>query len=538
MTNLVPKSFPDVQAIAAISQVIYQSILQTIQHNPHLITSKYQTTPWHVAQVESAFVGKMVTDLGKFSTSIDLEQRIQQILEIFFTPKFLETPSFQHLQTKIQSLLSASTISDHTDTINITKSTNLVTKPNYLITDHLPIYSYSPDNGYSYSHANTANNNIQYHNQGITILLLDVENLQLDTATEKFLESICHYPIQIKIAFANWRHMGKQDLEFHQRGYELIHVPAGKDSADVKLATVGSSIFIHYPTAKEVIVCSSDMVLTHLCTTLQTHGLAVYLVRKQGDNLITLDMKTGETYTRMLKVSPEISSIDRLIAQLQQMIQTEQKTTSKIWIKLSSLSQLFRRKYNLTISQLVSMYLPGKKAREIFLENRQIFVVHQPQPEGELYLTLFDRALESQLIANPSAIPSPQTTTLSTTNVTFDHQELALTINNSQETNGNNGNNGNSVAKENAGIANRISFHSQKELEAALVKIINQITQNDQTKAVYVGVLGNQFSRRYGSKVTTVIKSLKLASSFSSFLESSTVFKLTKDAQQTIVYLA
>ncbi len=535
MTNLVTKSFPDIQAIAAISQVIYQSILQTIQHNPNLITSKYQTTPWHVSQVESAFVNKMVTDLGKFSTSIDLEQRIQQILKIFFTPEFLETPFFQHLQTKIQSLLSASTIGNHTDTISLTKSPNIVSKPNSLITDSPPIYSYFPEhrNGYSYPHVKTENNSIHHnHNQGITILLLDVENLQLDIATEKFLENICHYPIQIKIAFANWRHMGKQDLEFHQRGYELIHVPAGKDSADVKLATVGSSIFIHYPTAKEVIVCSSDMVLTHLCTTLQTHGLAVYLVRKQGDNLITLDMKTGETYTRMLKIAPEISSVNHLISQLQQMIQTEQKTTGKIWIKLSSLSQLFRRKYHLTISQLVSMYLPGKKAREIFLENRQIFVVHQPQPEGELYVTLFDRALEPQLIANSSATPSPQTTSFSTTNITFDHQELALTINNHQETNGNNG------VQEIAGVANKISFHSQKELEAALVKIINQITQNDQTKTVYVGVLGNQFSRRYGSKVTTVIKSLKLASSFSSFLESSTVFKLTKDAQQTIVSLA
>jgi hypothetical protein len=535
MTNLVTKSFPDIQAIAAISQVIYQSILQTIQYHPHLITSKYQATPWHIPQVESAFVDKMVADLGKFSTSIDLEQRIQQILKIFFTPQFSETSSFQNLQTKIQSLLSVAPTRDYPDSINLTKFTNSVAKTDSLTTEYPQTHSSFPSNGNGYNHANSnsRNNNIPHNNhQGITILLLDVENLQLDTATEKFLENICRYPIQIKIAFANWRHMGKQDLEFHQRGYELVHVPAGKDSADVKLATVGSSIFIHYPTAKEVIVCSSDTVLTHLCTTLQTHGLAVYLVRKQGDNLITLDMKTGETYTRMLKIAPEISSINLLITQLQRMIQTEQQATGKIWIKLSSLSQLFRQKYDLTISQLVSTYLPGKKAREVFLENRQIFVVHQPQPEGELYLTLFDRALELQPLPPPSATPSAHNGTFSTTNVTVDHQELALTIHNSHETNGSNG------TKENAGIPNKISFHSQKELETALVKIIKQITQNDQTKAVYIGVLGNQFSRRYGSKVTTVIKSLKLASSFSGFLESSVVFKLNKDAHQTVVSLA
>ncbi|NJL89399.1 MAG: NYN domain-containing protein [Coleofasciculaceae cyanobacterium SM2_1_6] len=534
MTNLVTKSFPDMQAIAAISQVIYQSILQTIQHHPHLITSKYQATPWHIPQVGTAFVDKMVTDLGKFPTSIDLEQRIQQILKIFFTPQFLETTAFQNLQTKIQSLLSTTPTRDDLGSINLTKFNNSVARTDSLATDQLPIYSSSPNNGNGYNCANfnSINNNIHYNNQGITILLLDVENLQLDTATEKFLENVCHYPIQIKIAFANWRHMGKQDLEFHQRGYELVHVPAGKDSADVKLATVGSSIFIHYPTAKEVIVCSSDMVLTHLCTTLQTHGLVVYLVRKQGDNLITLDMKTGETYTRMLKIAPEISSINLLVAQLQQMIQTEQQTTGKIWIKLSSLSQLFRRKYHLTISQLVSTYLPGKKAREIFLENRQVFVVHQPQPKGELYITLFDRALESPPLTTPPVTSSAQNPTSLTTNIAVDHQELALTINNSHETNGNNG------VKEMTDVTNKISFRSQKELETALVKIINQITQNDHTKAVYVGVLGNQFSRHYGSKVTTVIKSLKLASSFSGFLESSAVFKLTKDAQQNVVSLA
>jgi hypothetical protein len=154
--------------------------------------------------------------------------------------------------------------------------------------------------------------------KGIAILLLDAENLQLDANTEKFLLGVCTYPIQIKIAFANWSNMRKQDLEFHKRGYELIHVPAGKDSADVKMATVGSSIFVHYPTAKEVLVCSSDGVLTHLCTTLQTHGLTVYLVRKQGDNITVLNSKTSQTQTHSLKPVPEIPSLDHSVERVNQ----------------------------------------------------------------------------------------------------------------------------------------------------------------------------------------------------------------------------
>lgn len=54
--------------------------------------------------------------------------------------------------------------------------------------------------------------------KAIAILLLDAENLQLDVQTEKFLSGICHYPIQIKIAFANWRSLGKLDVDFHSRG--------------------------------------------------------------------------------------------------------------------------------------------------------------------------------------------------------------------------------------------------------------------------------------------------------------------------------
>jgi hypothetical protein len=130
------------------------------------------------------------------------------------------------------------------------------------------------------------------------------------------LAEVCVYPIQIKVAFANWSKMGKQDVEFHGRGYELIHVPTGKDSADVKMATVGSSIFVHYPTAREVLVCSSDGVMTHLCNTLQTHGLTVYRVRKQADNLTVFNSKTSQTQTHSLKPVPEIPSLEQFITQL------------------------------------------------------------------------------------------------------------------------------------------------------------------------------------------------------------------------------
>lgn len=526
LTNQPPPSPLDVSAV--ISQAIYHTILQTSQQQPELIASKYRATPWHL--VESTFLRKMQESLANFSAPQAMEKKIGQILHIFLEPQFFLSSQAVEIQTKIKNLIPI-------DLAPIANNPDVIAQSD----------SFRRNNSQqSRDFSNSINT------QGISILLLDVENLQLDTATEKFLAEICHYPIQIKIAFANWRHMGKQDLEFHQRGYELIHVPSGKDSADVKLATVGSSIFVHYPTAKEVLVCSSDAVLSHLCTTLQTHGLRVYLVRKKGEILTALDLKTGDTHTRMLKISSDISSPAQLIAQVQKIINVEQKLTGKNWIQLSRISQLFRSKYNLTISQVISMHLPGQKARDIFLGNPEIFVVHRPTKESNLYVSLFDRlGVGSQ---NSISVGMKSRSSFELHNPSLVSQEPTITIASTNGTNGTNGTNplhslssnltANPPNNDSKDLTSDLTsflstpFSCQADLEIVLVKLIKEITHNNQNKSVYVGVLGNQFSRRYGRKITNVVKALKLASSFSLFLESSPLFNLNKTDVQATVSLA
>lgn len=63
-------------------------------------------------------------------------------------------------------------------------------------------------------------------------MLLDAENLKLDINRKTFLTSLSKYPLQVKIAFANWRNLasGKQYGELYGRGYQLVHVPGGKRS--------------------------------------------------------------------------------------------------------------------------------------------------------------------------------------------------------------------------------------------------------------------------------------------------------------------
>ncbi|NJL79942.1 MAG: hypothetical protein HC917_15875 [Richelia sp. SM2_1_7] len=59
----------------------------------------------------------------------------------------------------------------------------------------------------------------------------------------------------------------------------------------------GSQIDEYYPKVKEVLVCSSDTVMTNLCNHLQQKGLTVYQISQQSSNLTIFNSKTNETTT-------------------------------------------------------------------------------------------------------------------------------------------------------------------------------------------------------------------------------------------------
>jgi hypothetical protein len=450
----------DSAVINEISLCVYQAILEIQQQQPELLREKYRNFPWRDARNQSAFLVKLKDRLSPTQNQQALMLSVQKFLEILLVSNYFELPSFGNLMEKIRS-----------STQQLTESL------------HSACVEPSPLTVSSLSSTSEASAELS---KGIAILLLDAENLRLDTNTEKFLSEVCTYPIQIKVAFANWRTMGKQDDEFHGRGYELIHVPAGKDSADVKMATVGSSIFIHYPTAREVLVCSSDRVMTHLCNTLQTHGLTVYLVRKQGDKIIVFNSKTSQTQTHSLKPVLEIPPIEQFITQLKDLIKTEQVKTNNQWIKLSRISNLFQEYYKFTISQVISIHFPGKRARDIFIDNSDTFVVHQLSEQAELYITLFDGS-------NPGIVASNNSS-----------QQL------------NNKNQAKTLAK----------ISSRADLEQVLIKIVIASTAQSTESYIPITTLGTQFQRQYGQPVTTAIKNLQLNCNLIKFLQSCSAFEL------------
>ncbi|MBD2446276.1 NYN domain-containing protein [Nostoc sp. FACHB-152] len=317
----------------------------------------------------------------------------------------------------------------------------------------------------------------------IAVLLLDAENLQINTETEKFLTTVCTYPIQIKIAFANWCSMGKLDIDLHGRGYDLIHVPVGKDNADGKMITFGSSIHERYPKAREVLVCSSDKVMINLCNHLQQHGLTVYQVSKQGEDITVLNSYTGQLVRQVANSIPEIPTIAQFIAQIKELIKAEQKQTQNIWIKLNTISKNYKSKYKLTIGQVVAKHFPGQKAREIFINHPTEFVLHQIEQAAEVYITLFE--------INSNSV-------------------------NSQNAPGASDNKSQLLSK----IATKL------DLEHALQNIINELTIHSPGSYINIGPLGSQFKQQYGKPITEQIKSLQLSGNFLKFVQSCNSFKL------------
>lgn len=445
-------------AFSAISRYIAQTLISIQEQHPEWIAEKYRKTPWAQPDFQSVLIGKLTKNFKVASDTDSLLLTAKKYLQILLVPEFINSPQFSQLFAKIQQLAQSQTAA--------AKSKNSVSSkpptPTANQTNSLPI--------------------------GIAILLLDVENLQLTIETEKFLEGICHYPIQIKVAFANWRSMGKKDAEFHQRGYQLIHVPPGKDSADLKMATVGASIFVHYPTAKEIFVCSSDRALTHLSNTLQAHGLTVFQVRKQTDKIIVLNSKTGQVETHSLVTLLEITPLEQLVIQLKELIKKEQQRTSTQWIKLSTISALFRENYGLLLNEVVSHHLLGTKTRDIFLKYPTDFALHKPSETSQIYVTLFEVRLS----------PPPPILSKENPNTSLEAPASLTDIN------------------------------SLEDLETALVKIVGDLTNNSPNNSVFLSNVGSEFHRQYGKQITQIIKDFNLGRKFPKFLQSCDSLQLKK----------
>jgi NYN domain len=182
---------------------------------------------------------------------------------------------------------------------------------------------------------------------GIAMLLLDAENIKLDQKSEQFLVNLCQYPLQKKMAFANWKtpSLAKLDSELYNRGYQLIHVPsASSNSSDAKMIAEGACLFYQYPTVKEVFVCSTDGLFNHLCHQLQHQGLTVYWVRRENTNIVVENCATNQCQYYSLVQDMEIPSLEELADRVEELLEIEYSLLRERNSQVDLLNKLFKER--------------------------------------------------------------------------------------------------------------------------------------------------------------------------------------------------
>ncbi len=406
--------------------------------------------------------------------------------------------------------------------------------------------------------------------RGIAILLLDAENLKLDINTEKFLASLCSYPLEVKIAFANWKNpsTGKLDTELYDRGYELIHVPGGSNSADGKMIAFGAAILYRYPAVREVFVCSSDGLLNHLCNQLQNQGLTVFRVRRQNAILSVENHLTGESKHYSCGREMEIPSLEDLANQISELLKAEHKSIEERIAQFSSVAELFQERrtlaFNSTSSNNAAAMLQSaeKEITQAAKEPLPPVAVNQniatPQTIAALNSTAIDSldALEKILLEMiEAAIVESKEDAISVVKIkknffnTYEcHADLIvkhflansslikflqsrasvfqLTLNGSEH----------QVA-----IAQKdgpSKTDSPAALESSLAKIVRALTAQSPGSFIPIPHVASEFKKQYGQPITKKLKALKLDSPFPDFLQSCPTFKVQKKGKGYQVAIA
>ncbi|MEO1432057.1 MAG: hypothetical protein AAFV71_23945 [Cyanobacteria bacterium J06633_8] len=432
---------------------VCQAVIYIQQQQPELLLDKYKSISWRDNSNQLRLKTKLIEVIGKAGDWELLVNRVEGFIHTLLVSNSRNTPVLIKLQEKIRHLnpdtvaesnyknekqdrnspqltqqealatASKKNISENLPDNNSTKSsqeetlataneqnisenqsdnnsTKLIQEETLPTADEQNISENNPD-------LNSANTQIdkQPANQqqsAIALLLIDAENTEITTETEQFLTNFSTSPIQIKIAFANWQNMGSKDSEFHQRDYDLIHVPCEKDNIDEKIIAFASKIDKYFPQVKEILLSASDNVMTNLCNHLQHKGLTVYQISQHVSNLTIVNGKTNETHNHTI-----LPSIEKLLCQIKEIIEEQNTENSNQWIKLSRICKLFKEKYSFGINKVVSHHLPGNNVKNIFV-NQPEFVVHQIPENPELYVTLFKMPTVQDTDDNPSIAISQQ----------------------------------------------------------------------------------------------------------------------------------
>ncbi|MBD1826665.1 NYN domain-containing protein [Microcoleus sp. FACHB-61] len=402
---------------------------------------------------------------------------------------------------------------------------------------------------------------------GIAILLLDAENLKLKVNTEQFLASLCDYPLQVKIAFANWKNpsMGKLDAELYDRGYELIHVPGGANSADGKMIAFGAAILYRYRDVRQVFVCSSDGLLNHLCNQLQNQGLTVFRVRRQNSVLSVENPRTGDSHHYSCEREIEIPSFEELANQVAELLKAEHKSIDERIARFSTVAELFQERrtvaFNSTTSPAAALsqsaqnevtpvseaslatvafnqnvaeknlpeIIPGLNSNAIesldVLKNILVEIIEAAKKELKedaipllkikkvfwaKYQSHADLVVKKFLGEKSSLIKYLQSESgvFEVKLIDQKHQVALVTKKSSTS-----------------------KTHSSAALEASVVKIVKGLTAQSPGSYIPISQVASEFNKLYNQPITKKLQSMNLGNKLIKFLQSCKTFKIKKNGK-------
>ncbi|MEG4274334.1 MULTISPECIES: NYN domain-containing protein [unclassified Microcoleus] len=406
--------------------------------------------------------------------------------------------------------------------------------------------------------------------RGLAILLLDAENLKLDVNAEKFLASLSGYPLQVKIAFANWKQptTGKLDAELYDRGYELIHVPGGANSADGKMIAFGAAILYRYRDVKQVFVCSSDGLLNHLCNQLQNQGLTVFRVRRQNSVLSVENCQNGESKHYSCKREQEVPSFEELANQVAELLKAEHKSIEERIARFYSVAELFQERHTIVFPSrnspaalsesaedqiysgtkervnplVVNLDIESKKVPEIKSAN-SIGINSLAALEKILIAMIAKAIVELKQNAIPVTIIKKQFYTkyqchadLIVKKILPDYSLITFLKSRPSVFKMELFGNEHQVAIAPKAAASKTE--SSVALEASIANIVLALTAKSPGNYIGINQVATEFHKQYGQPITKKLKSLHLGSNFHDFLQSCQKFKVQKKGKEHQVAIA
>ncbi|NJN20253.1 MAG: NYN domain-containing protein [Leptolyngbya sp. RL_3_1] len=482
---------------AEIGHLLYATIIAIHDRQAALLSDACRT--WLRKASPETHLAKIIEPLERQTTLPALVKVVERILNQVFVPQFKASKAYGQVLQRVQALVNASetpsipAVTEELESVEAERS--------HGETEMTPR---APDAG---------------------LLLLDAENMKLPDGLEDFLEEIGQYPIRYHLAFGNWGKLGKRDQELHQRGYQMVHVPSGKNSADIKMSLDATVISLRNPSIREVFICSKDSDLLHLENALLNLGITPYRVSRHGDRFEVLNIAAQTTHDfepPQVMATTEAASETKAESATSEDVPAQQPLPEGETVKAPSLSQM------------------GSWLKILILQ------AQQANPEQPITI-----ATLAKLFRDRNGISANQALKANASNQTFkqflaahaafelsplpDSQQMQVTLNATQETTP-----VKPAAAQTSGQQTKTpkSIKTAQALEQALIKLLWSLSSHQAGGQVSLSLLGTHFAQIHKEPMSKVLKRIGEPKGLPKFLAKCRSLKLQKHGKEWRVVLA